>query len=139
MTRTRIDHTAHDHANSKVARAICRRELMAGDQVVAVATKAIAAEDTKPTKVKVYNMSNGNVEVHAPGCADPRKKDPLADGGRGITYPSIHAIWEDYNADFIQERDDMIAEGETDTEGHTHTLHVYKCTGMTDRKVAYNA
>lgn len=113
--KLRIDHSNHDHPATKVARALCRKEL------AAVADKATG----KPTKVKVYNMSNGDVEVHAPGCADPRKKDSMTEHYTA-SYDSIHAIWEDYNADFIPEGEDA-----------THTIHVYKCTKMTDRKVSY--
>ena len=117
--KLRIDHSNHDHPATKVARALCRKELAAAE------TK-VEATPGKMTKVKVYNMSNGDVEVHAPGCADPRKKDSMTEHYTA-SYDSIHSIWEDYNADFIPEGEDA-----------THTVHVYKCTGMTDRKVSYN-
>lgn len=119
---TRIDHSTHDHAATKVARAICRKAL-AAETVIEVAPIEAAAN---PTKVKVVNMTDGSVEVHAPGCADPRKKDPMAESYTA-TYDSIHAIWADYNEDFMDEG-----------EGATYAMNVYKCTGMTDRKVSYH-
>ena len=134
MTRSiprRIDHSTHDHPATKVARAICRKAGMVE------AEKAFKAT-VDPTKVKVYNIDSGDrVEVHSTSCADPRKKDAHADHYT-IEATSVHTVWEDYNADFIAERDAAIEEGE-DGDGFTHTIYVYKCTGLVNKMTEYNA
>lgn len=86
-------------------------------------------------KVRVYNINGGDrVEVHSTGCADPRKKDRHADHFDMET-DTPRKVWEEYNADFIDEAEAM---GES-VEASTYTLYVYKCTHLVDRMIEVHA
>lgn len=82
--------------------------------------------------INTDNFSTDNVQVHRPGCrhiARMNRHIAYLDGYEVTVYRefAMHAIWSDYNSDFIEEGIE-----------HTFSIAYMTCTGLVDKKTYYD-
>lgn len=86
--------------------------------------------------INTNNFSYDDVQVHKPGCNHIKRMNrhvAYLDGYEVTVYRdhAMHAIWSDYNSDFIEE------DSESGND-HTFWIAYMTCTGLVEKKTYYD-